>query len=320
MFCCGLGLGIDRPDRPMAVIERQIVMIYLKLLLTAFFWGGTFIAGKGLAGHVHPFCAGFLRFSIASFFLVILVIRQEGRLPRLYGRDVLLVLVSGSTGIFAYNLFFFSGLTMINANRAALIIATNPIFISLFSALIFKERLTPLKIIGLVLSVSGALIIITGGDIGQIFKTGLSRGEMAIFGCVFSWVSYSLLGRPLTARFSALVSVCYSSLAGTLMLFFPAVSKGLFSALPEYGMLEWVSLFYLGCFGTVLGFYWYYQGIKEIGPTKSGVFINFVPVSALILSYFILNEPVTMQILAGAGLVVTGVYITNLSVFLGKNR
>jgi len=104
------------------------------------------------------------------------------------------------------------------------------------------------------------------------------------------------------------------------MLFFPAVSKGLFSVLPEYGLLEWVSLFYLGCFGTVLGFYWYYQGIKEIGPTKSGVFINFVPVSALILSYFILNEPVTMQILAGAGLVVTGLYITNLSVFFGKKQ
>lgn len=295
-------------------------MTYLKLLLTAFFWGGTFIAGKGLAGHVHPFCAAFLRFTIASCFLVILVIRQEGRLPKVYGRDMVLVFLSGLTGIFAYNLFFFSGLTMINANRAALIIATNPIFITLFSAMIFKERLTPLKSLGLVLSVSGATIIITGGDIGQVFKTGIGRGEMAIFGCVASWVCYSLLGRPLTGRFTPLVSVCYASLAGTLMLFFPAVSKGVFAALPEYGIIEWGSLFYLGYFGTVLGFAWYYQGIKTIGPAKSSVFINFVPVSALILSYFILDESVTKQILSGACLVVTGVYITNTAGFRRKEK
>lgn len=296
------------------------IMTYLTLLLTAFFWGGTFIAGKGLAGHVHPFCAAFLRFTIASSFLVILVMKQEGRLPKIYGRDALLVFLSGLTGIFAYNLFFFSGLTRINANRAALIIATNPIFITLFSAAIFKERLTPLKMLGLVLSVSGATIIITGGDIGQVFKTGIGRGEMAIFGCVVSWVSYSLLGRPLTGRFSPLVSVCYSSIAGTLMLFFPAVSKGLFAALPGYGIVEWGSLFYLGYFGTVLGFAWYYQGIKKIGPAKSSVFINFVPVSALILSYFILNESVTKQILVGAGLVVAGVYTTNISGFRRKEK
>nr|WP_319395434.1 DMT family transporter [uncultured Desulfobacter sp.] len=295
-------------------------MTYLKLLLTAFFWGGTFIAGKGLAGHVHPFCAAFLRFTIASFFLVILVIRQEGRLPKIDGRDALLIFLSGLTGIFAYNLFFFSGLTMINANRAALIIASNPIFITLFSAAIFKEQLTPLKITGLILSVSGATIIITGGNIAQIFKTGIGRGEMAIFGCVVSWVSYSLLGRPLTSRFSPLASVCYASLAGTLMLFFPAVSKGLFAALSGYGAVEWGSLFYLGFFGTVLGFYWYYQGIKAIGPAKSSVFINFVPVSALILSYLILDESVTKEILAGACLVVTGVYTTNIAGFRRKKR
>ena len=229
-------------------------MTYIKLLFTAFFWGGTFIAGKGLAGSVHPFCAAFLRFTIASFFLVLLVLKQEKRLPGISAGDALLIFLSGLTGIFSYNLFFFSGLTMINANRAALIIATNPIFISLFSALFFKERLTSIKIIGLIMSVSGALIIITGGDLRTILSTGIGPGEMAIFGCVASWVCYSLLGKLLTGRFSPLVSVCYSSLAGTLMLVYPALSKGLFLHLPEYGYFEWSSLFYLG-------FFWHSAGL-----------------------------------------------------------
>ncbi|WDP88986.1 MAG: EamA family transporter [Desulfobacter sp.] len=295
-------------------------MTYIKLLLTAFFWGGTFIAGKGLAGKVDPYSAAFLRFTIASFFLLILVMKTEKRLPRINGRQAIFILLSGLTGIFAYNILFFTGLTLINANRASLIIATNPIFISLASALFFKERLTPVKMAGLFLSVTGALLIISGGSLSAIFTTGIGRGELAIFGCVFSWVSYSILGKPLMKDFSPLVSVCYSSLAGTAMLLFPALFKGTAAHLPGYGLAEWGSLFYLGFFGTVLGFYWYYQGIQQIGPTKSGVFINFVPVSAIFLAYLILDEPVTRELILGAALVVTGVYLTNTSKALPRNR
>jgi len=105
-----------------------------------------------------------------------------------------------------------------------------------------------------------------------------------------------------------MAAVCYSAIAGTLMLFFPALSHGLFSNIPSYGAMDWASLFYLGFFGTVLGFFWYYEGIQKIGPMKAGIFINFVPVSAIILSYFILKEPITKSILAGAVLVTAGVY------------
>ena len=288
-------------------------MAYIKLILTAFFWGGTFIAGKDLAGEVDPYSAAFLRFTIASFFLVFLVIKTEKRLPAINGRQAVYILMAGLTGIFAYNILFFTGLTMINANRASLIIATNPIFISLASALFFKERLTRLKLCGLFLSVSGALIIISGGNPTQILETGIGKGELAIFGCVASWVSYSILGKPLMKDFSPLVSVCYSSLAGTVLLLFPALFNGVLRHIPEYGIQEWGSLFYLGFFGTVLGFYWYYQGIQTIGPMKAGVFINFVPVSALILAYFILDEPLNREIVMGAALVVSGVYLTNSS-------
>ena len=288
-------------------------MIYLKLLLTAFFWGGTFIAGKAIAGRVDPYSAAFLRFAIASIFLLAIVLRTEGRLPGIGPGQGVSIFLAGLTGIFAYNIFFFSGLNLINANRASLIIATNPIFISLASALLFKERLTAFKLFGLILSVSGAIVIISGGDLSQLLSTGVGRGELAIFGCVVSWVSYSILGKPLMKAFSPLVAVCYSSLAGTALLLAPALYKGMVFQIPGYGIQDWGALFYLGFFGTVLGFYWYYQGIQQIGPTKSGVFINFVPVSALILAYFILYEAVTREIIVGAALVVTGVYLTNTS-------
>ncbi|MCP3952575.1 MAG: DMT family transporter, partial [Desulfobacterales bacterium] len=78
-------------------------------------------------------------------------------------------------------------------------------------------------------------------------------------------------------------------------------------------LAEWTSIIYLGLFGTVIGFVWYYEGIRQIGALRAGLFINFVPVSAITLAYLILAEPITLSLLMGAGLVLTGVYLTNRS-------
>jgi drug/metabolite transporter (DMT)-like permease len=72
-----------------------------------------------------------------------------------------------------------------------------------------------------------------------------------------------------------------------------------------------LGIFYLGIFGTVVGFVWYYEGIKKIGPTKASLFINFVPVSAVILAFLILDEPITLSLFIGTILVCAGVYLTN---------
>jgi drug/metabolite transporter (DMT)-like permease len=128
---------------------------------------------------------------------------------------------------------------------------------------------------------------------------------------VLSWVSFSLIGKSVLCKISPLVSICYSSLAGTVALMIPALLEGLWSFLPAYSCLSWLGLFYLGFFGTVLGFVWYYEGIKKIGPTKAGLFINVVPLSAVVLAFFLLNEPLTLSLLIGAVLVSTGIYLTN---------
>lgn len=284
---------------------------YLKLLMTAVFWGGTFIAGRLLAQSVDPASAAFLRFLIASVFLSCLTFKIEGGFPNPGLGKLPIIIALGFTGIFSYNLFFFSGLNHIQANQASLIIACNPIFISIFSILIFKDKINPLKILGLFLSVSGAFIVISKGNLFNILKLGIGMGELLIFGCVLSWVAYSLLGKKAMDDFSPVTSVTYSSIAGTIMLMFPALSSGMMDQIASYSLMDWSSLFYLGFFGTVLGFLWYYEGIKQIGPLKAGMFINFVPISAIIMAFFILDEPLTASLSIGALFVITGVYLTN---------
>ncbi len=292
------------------------MLTYIKLFMTAVFWGGTFIAGKIVAKDALPFSASFLRFAIASVFLVLITWRVEGKLPRIEQSLFIPICLLGLTGVFAYNVFFFKGLLSIDAGRAALIIALNPVMISFFSSILFKEELTPVKIIGILMSVTGAMTVVSRGNPLHLFQGHLGWGELNIFGCVVSWVSFSLIGKFVLGKMSPLVSICYSALAGTAALLVPALMEGIWSFLPACSATTWFGLFYLGFFGTVLGFVWYYEGIKKIGPTKAGLFINVVPLSAVVLAFFLLDEPLTLSLLIGTVLVSTGIYLTNTN--LGK--
>jgi drug/metabolite transporter (DMT)-like permease len=286
------------------------MVTYVKLLLTAIFWGGTFVAGRSLAQHVGPYSAAFLRFAVASLFLVFITWKVEGRLALLKRGQLLPVFLLGLTGVFFYNVFFFKGLKLIEAGRAAIIIANNPILIALLSAAIFKEKLNAIKATGIVISVTGAILAISNGDLRVILQGHLGWGEFYIFLCVASWVTFSLLGKAVMSGLSPLASVTYSSLTGTLLLLIPAFREGIVNCI-NFSIYDWWNIFYLGFFGTVLGFVWFYEGIKKIGPTKAGLFINFVPISAILLAFFLLDEPVTFSLLIGALLVTTGVYLTN---------
>jgi drug/metabolite transporter (DMT)-like permease len=286
-------------------------MVYIKLFLTAFFWGGTFIAGRSLAGSVGPYSAAFLRFLVASVFLVLITVKVEGRMPKLTPKTIPGVVLLGMTGVFSYNVFFFKGLNLIEAGRAAIVIANNPVFITLLSALLFGERLSWLKGTGVLLSVTGALVVITRGDLAAVASGGIGKGELMIFGCVASWVAYSLIGKKVMSDLSPLSAVACSAVIGATALLPIALWEGLVADAAAYRPVDWIALFYLGFFGTVVGFVWYYQGIQQIGPARASLFINFVPISAVILAFLVLGEPLTPSLASGALLVCTGVCLTN---------
>jgi len=286
--------------------------IYLKLFSMALVWGGTFIAGRLVAGSLGPYAASFLRYALASVVLVWYLRRTEGPLglpPRGTG---LPVVVLGLTGIFTYNVCFFKSLGLINAGRAAVIVATNPIFIALLAAALFDEHLTKAMGAGVLLSVTGAVVVVTRGDVASLVLGGaIGWGELFVCGSVASWVVFSLVGKVVVGRLSPLRSITYASVVGTVALAGPALADGLVTALVTTPLHVWACVAYLAIFGTVLGFLWYYEGIATIGPSRTALFINFVPVSAVALGFLVLGEPVTPSLLAGTAMVTAGVYLTD---------
>jgi len=270
------------------------------------------VAGRIVALEVGPFSAAFLRFLTASICLLFIgLTADEGRLSLPNKRLVLPLILLGLTGVFSYNVFFFLGLERIEASRAALIIACNPVFITLFAAIFFGDRLHPSALLGIFLSLTGAVIVITRGDVIHALEGGVGLGEGFIFCCVLSWAAYSLIGKSILTRLTPLDSVTWSSIIGTGALIVPAFMEGLPSKIGTISMSSWVSIFYLGVFGTVLGFVWYYKGIRKIGPSRASQFINLVPVSAILLAALILEEPLTPSLLVGGVLVLAGITLTN---------
>ncbi|MFP4297567.1 MAG: DMT family transporter [Spirulinaceae cyanobacterium] len=285
--------------------------VYVKLLLTAVIWGGTFIAGRVVVQEMGAFAAAFVRFAIASIALLLLLYRREKKLVFPARAQLLPLILLGLTGVFAYNAFFFLGLQTITASRAALIIALNPVAIAIGSVLFLQEKLSGLRWLGVATSVFGASIVISEGNLGALFAGNLGWGEVFLLGCVVSWCAYTLIGKSVMRGLSPLISTTYACVFGSIALALPAIAQGLFADLATLSFPATIGLFYLGLLGSAVGFNWYYEGVRQIGAAKASVFINFVPVSAVILGVLLLKEPLPLTLLLGGFFVILGVFLSN---------
>jgi len=284
---------------------------YIKLFMVALFFGSTFIAGRIMAANLPPFTSAFLRFLLASFFLILFVFKKYGKFPRINFQQFLLIIALGLTGVAGYNFFFFSGLKFITASRASMIISLNPSVITILSALILKEKFTKYKFTGITLSLTGALIVISQGNLQVILQGNVGWGELFILVCVICWSSFTVLGKIIMKDLKPIIAITYACLAGTLILILPTYQEGVFQDFVQYNMEVWLSVFALGFLGTALAFTWFYEGIDEIGPSRAGIFINFVPIFATLMAVLILHEKLSPSLIIGAIFVVSGVYLTN---------
>ncbi len=283
--------------------------LVLKMVLCAIFWGGTFIAGRIAAPYADPALIGFFRFLCASLVLLTFAYAKHALfIPSL--KQFIGIVLLASTGIFAYNLFFFLGLQTVPANRASLMIANNPLAIALGAAIFLKERLTIIQLLGVILSICGACIIISKGDIFSLFSS-FSRGDLIILGCVVAWTAYSLLGKIISSSMPALATITWTCILGTLMFIPLAINKASFHEISNYPYYFWLCVFYLGFFGTALGFVWFYDAVKYLGAARAAVFINIVPITGVILGALVLDEPITLSIILGGTLTLIGVYIAS---------
>lgn len=301
---------------PITLPDQSDMRIYLKLTVVAFIWGGTFIAGHALMETLPPVVAATARFGVAALLLIAWAYKTEGGLPKLSAQQLLVTFALGATGVFLYNLCFFAALSLLPAGRTALLVSLNPIMTALMLGLLFGERLGLIRWMGITLAFIGAAIIVTRGDLSAAtydLSSAFGQGEVYMICAVISWAAYTIIGRYALKGLSAIAATTYAAMWGLLLL----IITLLFDP-PQIDIhkLSWLSagaVIYLGAFGTVICFVWYYQGVKAIGPSRTAIFNNLVPVFGVLLAMLLLGEPLLISMVIGGALVVAGVTLTNRS-------
>jgi drug/metabolite transporter (DMT)-like permease len=294
-------------------------MIYTMLFIATATWGSAFIAGKIAVQSFEPATVAFLRFLGAAVLLfpIMWIMEKNRKKPTL--KDYGLFAVLGLTGIALYNICFFIATKQAPVIKSSLFIASNPVLIVLLSGVFLKEKITKNHIIGMVIALSGAAIIITDGHILSLFQLGFQTIDFVLLGAVISWALYSVVGKVVLKKYSAVESTTYAVAFGTVFLAPFALVETSWQDITQADFSTWVAIAHMSIFVTVVSFIMYYYGIKEVGAAKASIFINVMPVSAVLMATLYLGETFTWAHGIGAAFVLTGVYIgTNSKLFNRK--
>jgi len=255
-----------------------------------------------------------MRFFIVGCVFLLILLLQQKRLTKLQKRDVLPIFLLGILGVMVYHLGLNYGQQFISPGAASLIIATIPIQILILAAIFLKEKIGLIKVLGIIIALSGVLVISIWGkkdaspEIDYIFGaiTVLIAAVMAAF--------YTIAGKKLLERYSGLSLTVYAMLLGSIGLI-PLINNSLFEEVTKMSINGWTAIVFLGVFSTVIGYAIWYIALKIKSASEITVYLYLIPVLATIISYFWFKDEVTLMFILGGLLVITGLAIVNL-----KNR
>jgi len=285
--------------------------VYARLALVPVIWGGTFVAGRLLALELPPSVGALLRFVVASAALLVAAVAIEGRLPLPTRRQLIATLVLGATGILAYNLFFLGALARLPASRSSLIVALNPVLTIAAASVLLGERLSARRWLGVGIALAGVWIVVTRGELTGLLGGAVGRGELMMFGAIVAWAAYTLVGRSVLEGLTPIAATTWATLFGTAMLAVVAA--------PQLPRVDWgavslaasLSVLYLGLLGTAVAFVWYYRAVQVLGPSRTVIFNNLVPVFGAAFGVLLLGEPLSVSMVVGGAVAVAGVMLVS---------
>lgn len=280
-----------------------------------FFWGGSWVSAKILVAIAPPLTIGFFRFLIASVLFIILLAIQGQSPFRLFTRQRAKILfLVGLTGIYGYGVFFLTGMQFTTAAQGAIIAGFNPATVSLFAHLIHNERLSKRwQYAGFALAFTG-IIFVVGVQALIEFRLDYLIGNLIILCAMMTWGLYSSIGKEAMKTMSPVEVTAAGVFVGCMLFGFSATTEQFWILPAMADPLFWINVVYLGGFVTFVGFLFYFESIRQIGATKTGGFINLVPVFGTSLSFLILGEIIYWTFALGLALVIGGILIINYPV------
>jgi len=275
-------------------------------------WGGSWVSAKIAVTIAPPLTIGFFRFFFATIlFLVFIPVTGHSLKNMLSRSNLKWYILLGATGIFGYGVFFLFGMDFTTAAQGALIAGLNPASVSIFAHIIHKERLAQkLQYSGFLLAFLGIIFVI-GIQVLLDFRIEYLVGNLLIVCAMLVWGLYSSIGKAAMKSISPMEVTAGGVFIGTILFGIGAVAEGFWALPAMYDWMFWANTLFLGCFVTFLGFLFYFDAINKLGATRTGVFINLVPIFGVLLSMLILSEVIHWTFFVGLALVIVGIVIIN---------
>jgi drug/metabolite transporter (DMT)-like permease len=277
----------------------------LALTLAALFWSGSFVVGRALHEEIDPVLVTFARWFISLVLFAPFVWRDLARSFPVVVREWRLVAALGATGIALFHPLVYLALQHTSATNALITLSLAPVLILPGASMLARRRPALHQLAGATISLAGAVVLITRGDVAVLTATGLNIGDLWMLAAVALWAAYSLLLRrrptdlPQTVTLVSSIAVALPLLLAIALLSAPSLAKPVSVPLM-------LGVAYIAIFGSAIGFLFWSYGVAELGPGRAGQFVHLMPVFGAALAFVFLGEPLSTPQIFGATLVLAG--------------
>ncbi len=292
-------------------MPKYKLLSHIEATFAVIVWGASFIATKVALKEVSPITVVWLRFAIGVIVLGAAVfMRRQFTLPRRSEWGYLALL--GFLGITFHQWLQSNGLVTAQANTTAWIVAATPVFMALLGWLVLKERLSGIKIAGILLATIGVLLVVTGGNFAAMALGRFGApGDLLILVSALNWAVFSVLSRrglrshP-AARMMFFVMTIGWLFSSALLFAGPGLTE-----IPRLTLNGWLGVAFLGLFCSGLAYIAWYDALQALSAAQTGVFLYIEPLVAMIVAALVLAEPITWAALLGGAIILGGVYLVN---------
>lgn len=288
--------------------RRAGVGPYLILGMAPLCWAGNVVLARGVADLIPPVAFAFWRWTLAF----VLILPFTWRQLKADWRSVLggfkMLLVLAALGISSFNTLLYTAVHTTTAINSALIQSTMPSVIVLLSLVLYNEKISAQQMIGVLLGVLGACLIVLRGELKTLQTLSFVQGDLLMIIAVMCYGLYSALlrRRPAIHPLSFLTATFFLGAVELLPVYlWELVRIGSFSLSHDIAL----SICYVALFPSIVAYFCWNKGIDLLGPNRAGLFINFIPVFASLLSVWLLGESIQLFHVAGMALIVGGMIL-----------
>ena len=286
------------------------------LVLAAAFWAGNQVVGRMVAEAIPPISLSFLRWSVACLLLLVVAgPRVPGQWDQIKANWKLLLALA-LTGMVGFHTLLYLALANTYAIHVAIYNALIPIFILLLSWAFFGDRPTLRQSLGLLLTVAGAVALVSRGDIAVLAALDVNGGDLIALGAMVFWAVYTLLLKRLPRSIDPWIVLLTTGLMAWAVLTPLAFwETGPWGPWPGWRpSLTWpivLPVLYVAIGASFISFASFNHGVAVLGPVRAGPYLNLIPVFGVVFAVLILGETVRSYHLAGCVLVLGGLLLAS---------